>query len=66
MEQEVIEIEPNNRKKRTLKMEKEEKTIYDLPKASLVLQKAYEYVVLRETQNTSVDYVDEDIIEEVI
>ena len=31
MEQEVIEIEPNNRKKRTLKMEKEEKTIYDLP-----------------------------------
>ena len=31
MEQEVIEIEPNNRRKRTLKMEKEEKTIYDLP-----------------------------------
>src|SRR3989338_2727127 len=40
--------------------------VNDLPKASLVLQKAYEYVVLRETQNTSVDYVDEDIIEEVI
>ena len=31
MEQELIEIEPNNRRKRTLKMEKEEKTIYDLP-----------------------------------
>ena len=40
--------------------------INDLPKASLVLQKAYEYLVLRETQDTSVDYVDEDIIEEVI
>lgn len=31
MEQEVIEIEPNNKRKRTLKMEKEEKTIYNLP-----------------------------------
>ena len=31
MEQELIEIEPNNKRKRTLKMEKEEKTIYDLP-----------------------------------
>ena len=31
MEQEVIEVEPNNRRKKTLKMEKEEKTIYDLP-----------------------------------
>ena len=40
--------------------------VNDLPKASLVLQKAYEYLVLRETQETSVDYVDEDIIEEVI
>ena len=40
--------------------------VNDLPKASLVLQKAYEYLVLRETQDTSVDYVDEDIIEEVI
>ena len=40
--------------------------VNDLPRASLVLQKAYEYLVLRETQDTSVDYVDEDIIEEVI
>ena len=40
--------------------------INDLPKASLVLQKAYEYLVLRETNQTSIDYVDEDIIEEVI
>ena len=40
--------------------------INDLPKASLVLQKAYEYLVLRETNETSIDYVDEDIIEEVI
>ena len=40
--------------------------VNDLPKASLVLQKAYEYLVLREIQETSVDYVDEDIIEEVI
>ena len=40
--------------------------VNDLPKASLVLQKAYEYLVLRETQDTGVDYVDEDIIEEVI
>ena len=40
--------------------------VNDLPKASLVLQKAYEYLVLREIQDTSVDYVDEDIIEEVI
>jgi len=39
--------------------------VNDLPKATLVLQKAYEYVVLRE-QESSVDYVDEDIIEEVI
>ena len=40
--------------------------VNDLPKASLVLQKAYEYLVLRETQDNIVDYVDEDIIEEVI
>lgn len=31
MEQELIVEETNNRKKRTVKMEKEEKTIYDLP-----------------------------------
>ena len=40
--------------------------VNDLPKATLVLQKAYEYIVLREQEATSVDYVDEDIIEEVI
>ena len=40
--------------------------VNDLPKASLVLQKAYEYVVLREQEAAIVDYVDEDIMEEVI
>jgi len=41
--------------------------VNDLPKAALVLQKAYEYIVLREQSPTeAVDYVDEDIIEEVI
>ena len=41
--------------------------VNDLPKAALVLQKAYEYLVLRE-QDTSVEYstIDEDMIEEVI
>ena len=39
--------------------------VNDLPRATLVLQKAFEYLVIRE-QNASVDYVDEDIIEEVI
>ena len=41
--------------------------VNDLPRASLVLQKAFEYLVIRE-QNASAapDYVDEDIIEEVI
>ena len=41
--------------------------VNDLPRASLVLQKAFEYIVLREQEaNASSDYVDEDIIEEVI
>ena len=42
--------------------------VNDLPKAALVLQKAYEYLVLREQETaTASDYeVDEDIIEEVI
>ena len=40
--------------------------VNDLPKASLVLQKAYEYAVLREAQNGVSDYANEDIIEEVI
>ncbi|MBI2647088.1 hypothetical protein HYW99_01305 [Candidatus Woesearchaeota archaeon] len=39
--------------------------VNDLPKASLVLQKAYEYLVLRETQDNN-SYANEDIIEEVI
>ncbi len=42
--------------------------VNDLPKAALVLEKAYEYLVLREQETaTASDYeVDEDIIEEVI
>ena len=42
--------------------------VNDLPKAALVLEKAYEYLVLREQEAaTASDYeVDEDIIEEVI
>ena len=41
--------------------------VNDLPKAALVIQKAYEYLVLREKEPAeAVDYVDEDIIEEVI
>lgn len=40
--------------------------VNDLPKASLVLQKAYEYAVLREAQSGASDYANEDIIEEVI
>ena len=40
--------------------------VNDLPKASLVLQKAYEYVVLREAQNGASDYANEELIEEVI
>ncbi|MBI1934881.1 hypothetical protein HYS31_00425 [Candidatus Woesearchaeota archaeon] len=41
--------------------------VNDLPKAKLVLGKAYEYLVLREQDNVSSAYdVEEDIIEEVI
>ena len=40
--------------------------VNDLPKASLVLQKAYEFLVLRETQESASAYADEEIIEEVI
>jgi hypothetical protein len=42
--------------------------VNDLPKAALVLEKAYEYLVLREQEAaTASDYeVDEDLIEEVI
>jgi hypothetical protein len=39
--------------------------INDLPRASLILQKAFEYLVIRD-QNSSADYVDENITEEVI
>ena len=38
----------------------------DLPKAVLVLQKAYEYLVVRDMHDNVADYVDEDVIEEVI
>ena len=41
--------------------------VNDLPRASLVLQKAFEYLVIREQEaNAPADYVEEDIIEEVI
>ena len=41
--------------------------VNDLPRATLVLQKAFENLVIREQNaSASVDYVDEDIIEEVI
>ena len=40
--------------------------VNDLPRASLVLQKAFEYLVIREQEATAPDYVDEDVIEEVI
>ena len=40
--------------------------VNDLPKAALVLQKAYEYLVLREQEAPSDYEVGEDIIEEVI
>ena len=38
----------------------------DLPRASLVLQKAYEFLVLREAQENPAEYASEDLIEEVI
>ncbi len=41
--------------------------VNDLPKASLVLQKAYEYIVLREQEPASESYdIEEEMIEEVI
>ena len=40
--------------------------INDLPKASLVLQKSFEYVVLKEQQGGTSDYSNEEILEEVI
>ena len=42
--------------------------VNDLPKAALVLQKAYEYLVLREQDTSASEYstIDEDMIEEVI
>ncbi|MEK6984459.1 MAG: hypothetical protein AABX33_07840 [Nanoarchaeota archaeon] len=40
--------------------------VNDLPKAALVLEKAYEYLVLREMETASYSEIDEDVIEEVI
>lgn len=40
--------------------------VNDLPKASLVLDKAYEYLVLREQSASDYSGMEEDIIEEVI
>ena len=40
--------------------------VNDLPRASLVLQKAFEYLVLREAQDNAGDIIDEELIEEVI
>ena len=40
--------------------------INDLPKAALVIQKSYEYIVLRERQDASGAFADEEIIEEAI
>ena len=40
--------------------------VNDLPKAALVLQKAYEYTVLREAHGSTSNYFGEDAIEEVI
>jgi hypothetical protein len=37
--------------------------VNDLPRASLVLQKAFEYLVIREHDNTS--YLDEEIAEDI-
>jgi hypothetical protein len=39
--------------------------INDLPKAALVLNKAYEYLVLRDTDSTS-SSIDEEAIEEIV
>lgn len=40
--------------------------VNDLPKAALVLDKAYEYLVLREASENAADYAEEEVIEEVI
>ncbi len=40
--------------------------INDLPKASLVLEKAYEYLVMRGLQESAEDYINQDMVEEVI
>ena len=39
--------------------------VNDLPKAALVLQKAYEYLVLREAQENVSGYLDEDVVEDI-
>lgn len=40
--------------------------VNDLPKAALVTQKAYEYIVLREQETSASESYGEDLIEEVI
>ena len=41
--------------------------VNDLPRAALVLQKAYEYIIIREnTDNFSAQIAEEELIEEVI
>jgi hypothetical protein len=41
--------------------------VNDLPRASLVLQKAYEYIVMKETNNNGSQIIaEEELIEEVI
>src|SRR3989338_9750519 len=39
--------------------------VNDLPRASLVLQKAFEYVVLREQEPSASGYLDEDVVEDI-
>ena len=40
--------------------------VNDLPRASLVLQKAFEYLVMKEEQDSNDYVVEEELIEEVI
>jgi hypothetical protein len=40
--------------------------VNDLPKAALVLNKAYEHLVLRDTNNTAESSEEEDLFEEIV
>ena len=40
--------------------------VNDLPRASLVLQKAYEFIVMKESSGFTSDIAEEELIEEVI